>query len=159
MSTVGTLPKKRPGVDRVSSFRGPGNKDPEARVPFSSTRIAEPHESGHSTRGSMASSIYPASEEALDLGDHPASKTRIGNTTVYSSNPYEYPAPAFAFGNGLERPLSTGTVAKHKAGEGIHYGVHPGDSRVLQGSAAELVDPNEGKSGERRKGSGSKLSY
>jgi hypothetical protein len=156
VSVVGALPKKGPGVDRVSSFRGPGNKDPEARVPFSSTRTAEPHESGHSTRGSMASSNYPASEEALDLENRPASNT--GNPIVYSSNPYEYPAPAFAFGNELERPMSTGRVAKHKAGEGIHYGVYPGDSRVLQGSAAELVDPNEGKRDEKRQGSSSRLS-
>jgi hypothetical protein len=158
VSTVGTLSKKQPGIDRVSSFRGPGNKDPEARVPFSSTRSAERHENEHSTRGSMASSIYPASEEALDLGDHPVPTTgTVPKMTVYSSSPYEYPAPAFNFGNELERPLSTGRVAKHKAGEGIHYGVYPGDSRVLQGSAAELVDPNEGKRNETRT-NGSRLS-
>ncbi|RDI77087.1 hypothetical protein Vi05172_g12944 [Venturia inaequalis] len=147
-STVAPLPGKRPGLDRVSSFRGPGNRDPEARVPFSSTRTA--NENGHSNRGSMASSIYPASEEALDLGES-QSVPSIGNvpktTTVYSSNPYEYSAPAFNFGSELERPLSTGRVVQHKAGEGIHYGVYEGDWKVLQGSAAELVDPNEGKRG------------
>jgi hypothetical protein len=158
VSISGALPKTRPGVGRVSSFRGLGNKDPEARVPFSSTRTAEPHESAHSTRGSMASSIYPPSEEALESSGHPHFNAGgIGATNVYSSNTFEYPTPAFAYADDIERPLSTGRVAKHKASEGIHYGVYPGDSRVLQGSAAELVDPNEGKKDEERKVSGSRL--
>lgn len=154
VSIVAPLPGKRPGPDRVSSFRGPGNEDPEARVPFSSARTAT--ENGHYTRGSIASSIYPASEEALDLGEShtvPSIGKVTKTTTVYSSNPYEYPAPAFNFGNELERPLSTGRVAQHKAGEGIHYGVYEGDSRVLQGSAAELVDPYEGRKGRTEGGS------
>ncbi|QDS70542.1 hypothetical protein FKW77_010377 [Venturia effusa] len=155
--TIAPIQGKKPGLDRVSSFRGPGNKDPEARVPFSSTQTAS--QTDHSTRGSLSSSIYPASEEALDLGEshpEPNDKTVSGTMTVYSSDPYEYPAPAFNLGNELERPLSTGRVAQHKAGEGIHHRVYDVDSHVLQGSAAELVDPNEGRRGN--KGSDSRLS-
>lgn len=155
VSTVAPLPGQKPGLERGSSFRGPGNKDPDARVPFSSTRTA--NENGHSTRGSMASSIYPASEDALDLAEPnpvPILGTVPKTAAIYSSHhPYEYPAPAFNFGNDLERPLSTGRVVQHKAGEGIHYGVYEGDARVLEGSAAELVDPNEGRRGRRESGS------
>jgi len=103
----------------------------------------------------MASSIYPASEDAADatMHDGPASthhqthpSSSTGGSHVYS-NPYEsgylaQPTPSFAFGgrDEIERPMSTGKVAKHKAGESIHYSSREGKVGVLEGSKAEVVN-------------------
>lgn len=135
-SSSGDLPPpQRPNVlPRVSSFRGPGNRDPEARVPFTSSE--KPDRSG---RESAASSIYPVSEDAADV-------VEAGGEAIYS-HPYDghfqqRSGPVFT----SERPVSIGTgrVKHHVASESIHHGIYGGE--VHQGSAAELVDMDHRKS-------------
>jgi hypothetical protein len=116
LSSADSVPSHRPDVSRVSSFRGPGNFAPEARVPFHSPELPR--------RESAASSVYDG-EGTNPVGEQPAS-------TIYPPPNAQFPQPGPS--------VSTGRVRHHIASESIHEPIYVGN--VHQGSAAELVDPD-----------------
>jgi hypothetical protein len=139
---------------RMASFRGPGNTDPEARVPFTSLN-AEVDPKEPSRRTSVASSFYPASEnEGEDNApQRDQERARLGtprggrigsfqNDEFVYSHPYDghfggQPGPSYSPAPGRNddrRPLSTGRVVRHFAMEGVYSGELP------HGSEAELVE-------------------
>jgi hypothetical protein len=143
---------------RLASFRGPGNTDPEARVPFTSLN-AEVDPKEPSRRTSMASSYYGHSDVEVEesIAPHQEKKSeerarlgtprggRIGsfqNEEFVYSHPYDghfgaQPGPSYApspDNNNDRRPMSTGRVVRHYAMEGVYGGELP------HGSEAELVE-------------------
>lgn len=151
---------------RMASFRGPGNTDPEARVPFTSLN-AEVDPKEPSRRTSRASSFYGASEGEGDDYDnrnlapqqsHEDERARLGtprggrigsfqNDEFVYSHPYDghfggQPGPSYqpvSRTSDDRRPLSTGRVVRHFAMEGVYSGELP------HGSEAELVEEEERK--------------
>jgi hypothetical protein len=150
---------------RMASFRGPGNTDPEARVPFTSLN-ADPLEAepkGRSSgRTSMASSLYPASDtEPEDTHEQERARLgtpRTGRVGVFRNDEFVYshpfdghfgaqPGPSYAPATSAgddRRPMSTGRVVRHFAMEGVYNG------QLAQGSEAELVEEEERKNSLRR---------
>ena len=149
---------------RMASFRGPGNTDPEARVPFTSLSAdIDPKEP--SRRTSMASSFYGASDAEAEETAAPEKEPqdqerarlgtprggRIGsfqNDEFVYSHPYDghfgaQPGPSYSAAtmesNDHRRPMSTGRVVRHYAMEGVYSGELP------HGSQAELVEEEERK--------------
>lgn len=154
---------------RMASFRGPGNTDPEARVPFTSLNAdVDPKEP--SRRTSMASSFYGASEGEAEepMTAQPDSRDeerarlgtprggRVGsfqNEEFVYSHPYDghfgaQPGPSYAPATRVSedhrRPMSTGRVVRHFAMEGVYSGELP------HGSEAELVEEEERKNSMKR---------
>ncbi|KIV99641.1 uncharacterized protein PV09_08705 [Verruconis gallopava] len=158
-----TFPKMQE-LARMASFRGPGNTDPEARVPFTSLS-ADPVEADNkerSRRTSAASSLYPASEnDEQDMHDQERARSgtprtgqvgRFQNNEFVYSHPYDghfgtQPGPSYVPAgppNDERRPMSTGRVVRHFAMEGVYSGELP------HGSEAELVEEEERKNSMRR---------
>jgi hypothetical protein len=152
-------------LSRMASFRGPGNTDPEARVPFASLNHdpldVEPKE--RSGRTSMASSLYPASDTEPEETRPEVERTRLNtsrtgrvgsfqNDEFIYSHPYDghfgsQPGPSYSPATATSddrRPMSTGRVVRHFAMEGVYNG------QLAQGSEAELVEEEERKNSMRR---------
>jgi len=154
---------------RMASFRGPGNTDPEARVPFTSLSAdVDPKEP--SRRTSMASSFYGASDaeieeiSATQQDAREEERARLGtprggrigsfqNDEFVYSHPYDghfgaQPGPSYSAAAGESddhrRPMSTGRVVQHFAMEGVYSGELP------HGSEAELVEEEERKNSMKR---------
>lgn len=148
---------KEQELARLASFRGPGNTDPEARVPFTSLNAdIDPKEP--SRRTSMASSYYGNSDiedvenTVPQQGKKSEERTRLGtprggrigsfqNEEFVYSHPYDghfaQPGPSYAppaNNSNDRRPMSTGRVVRHYAMEGVYGGELP------HGSEAELVE-------------------
>ena len=163
-------PHKDQELSRVASFRGPGNTDPEARVPFASIN-AEIDPKERSRRTSMASSVYETSENEAELSNgkaetqqtYPEERVRLGtprggrigsfqNDEFVYSHPYDghfggQPGPSYMPASGASddrRPMSTGRVVRHFAMEGVYGGELP------HGSQAELVEEEERKNSMKR---------
>jgi hypothetical protein len=117
LSGADTASSPKPNISRVSSFRGPGNFDPDARVPFHTPELPR--------RESAASSLFADQEGIIAVGETPAFAL--------------YPPPNAQFAP-PEPPVSTGRVRHHIASESIHEPIYVGN--IHQGSAAELVDPD-----------------
>jgi Transient receptor potential (TRP) ion channel/ML-like domain len=127
MPPIAAYPHARQQSFSQSSHLKPG----ETRVPFGTGPSPSPERAADNSR---TSSIYPASEEALELLSRDEGAGRTYRTSAGPEQSFQVNAPYAS----NERPVSTGHVVHHLASDSIHPGYY--ESGAYSGSQAELVE-------------------